>query len=207
MYVPPHFKVTDPIKLREFLHRHSFATLISTEGQNPVATHLPLLLDESAEEPGKLLGHFARANNQWETVTGQKVLAIFSGPHAYISPSWYESTNVVPTWNYVAVHVYGKVNLIDDQGRLKETMARMAERYESTQANPWSLDSDDDVFVSRMLDAIVGFEIEIERIEGKWKLSQNHSVDRREKVVRHLNGSTNSESQEIARLMSISLES
>lgn len=201
MYVPPSFSETDLEKLHEYIDRHSFATLISQAGTEPFATHLPLPLDRGQGPQRTLVGHMARANSHGQTAAGQRVLAIFHGPHAYISPSWYETANVVPTWNYVTVHVYGTLRLIEDQSRLSALIHRMVERYESTQPNPWLLDSQDEAFVSKMLDAIVGFEIEIDRIEGKWKLSQNHSLERREKVVRQLRTSDNSDARQIADLM------
>ena len=201
MYVPPSFSETDLEKLHEFIDLHSFATLISQAGNEPVATHLPLLLNRGQGPQGTLIGHMARANSHGQTAVSQRVLAIFHGPHAYISPSWYESANVVPTWNYVAVHVYGTLRLIEDQSRLSALIHRMVERYESTQPNPWSLVSQDEGFVSKMLDAIIGFEVEIDRIEGKWKLSQNHPSERREKIVRQLRISDSPDAGQIADLM------
>lgn len=201
MYVPPCFSETDQAKLHEFIEQHSFSTLISQVVDEPVATHLPLLLNRDQGTQGTLTGHMARANSHWQAAAGQQVLAIFHGPHAYISPSWYEAASVVPTWNYVAVHVYGTLRLIEDQSRLSALIHRMVERYESTLSNPWRLESQDEMFVSRMLDAIVGFEVVIDRIEGKWKLSQNHPSERRENVVRQLRASSNPDARQIADLM------
>lgn len=201
MYVPPDFSETDQAKLHEFIDQHGFATLISQAVEEPFATHLPLLLNRNLGPQGTLISHMARANRHWQTAADQQVLAIFHGPHAYISPGWYESTNVVPTWNYVAVHVYGILRLIDDQDRLSELIRQTVVRYESTQPNPWGLDSQDEAFVSKMLNSIVGFEVEISRIEGKWKLSQNHPSERREKVVHQLRKSDNLDDRRIADLM------
>ena len=204
MYVPPSFSETDQAKLHEFIDQHSFATLISQALDEPVATHLPLLLNRGQGPQGTLISHMARANGHWQTAADQQVLVIFHGPHAYISPSWYESANVVPTWNYVAVHVYGILRLIEDQNRLSELIRQMVLRYESTQPNPWVLDSQDEAFVSKMMNAIVGFEVEINRIEGKWKLSQNHPSERREKVVHQLRKSDDLDARQIADLMDTS---
>jgi transcriptional regulator len=201
MYTPPSFLQTDLEKLHAFIDEHSFATLISQADGEPVATHLPLLLDRGRNSPGSLIGHLARANPQWQSVTDQRVLTIFHGPHAYISPSWYAADNVVPTWNYLAVHVYGSFRLIPDSDRLRELLQRMVERYESRQIRPWKMESQDETFLSRMRQAIVGFEIEIERIEGKWKLSQNHPQERRENVAEKLIESNDPDARQIAMLM------
>lgn len=201
MYVPASFSETDPDKLRAFIDQFSFATLISQDGIDLVASHLPLLLDRNRGDHGTLTGHMARANSQWRTAAGQRVLVIFQGPHAYISPAWYESLNVVPTWNYVAVHVYGTLRLIDDRDRLLDLIRRTVERYESTRPNPWLLASQSEEYISQMLQAIVGFEVEIERIEGKWKLSQNHGSDRRSRVIGALLASADPDAQAIAELM------
>jgi transcriptional regulator len=202
MYVPSSFGETDLEKLHEFIDRHSFATLISQAGNEPFATHIPLLLNRNRGPRGTLTGHMARANPHWQTADGQRVLVIFSGPHVYISPGWYESSDVVPTWNYVTVHAYGTLRLIKNRDDLVALIRTLVERYESNQATPWWLDSQNEAFVSRMLDAIVGFEIEIDRLEGKWKLSQNNPPERREKVIRQLRTSNRPEAQQIADLMS-----
>jgi transcriptional regulator len=133
-------------------------------------------------------------------------LAIFSGPHAYISPTWYEAEQVVPTWNYAAVHAYGRVEVIEGEAALLGIVERSVGFYEQAIPRPWSFDASDS-FVKRMLSQIVGFRIEIERIEGKWKLNQNHPIERRRKVVRALRerGSENAES--IADMMQVTLPS
>ena len=187
MYIPPSFVETDRSTLHDFIESHSFATLISQHDGEPFASHVPLLLDRDAGPHGRLIGHFAKANPQAETAVNQTVLAIFHGPHAYISPQWYAAQNVVPTWNFVAVHAYGRLVPIDDRDRLASVIRKTVETYEQTRATPWSLDTPDADFLGKLLNAIVGFEIEIERIEGKWKLNQNHPTERREKVIAGLN--------------------
>ena len=127
-------------------------------------------------------------------------MAVFSGPHAYVSPTWYEAEHVVPTWNYVAVHAYGRVRLVEDQPGLLDIVRRSVEVYERSMPRPWSL-GESDTFVERLLKQIVGFRIEIERIEGKWKLNQNHPVERREKVARALAERGDENSTAIATLM------
>ncbi len=185
MYVPPHFDEADLNKLHYFIDRHSFGLLVSSVEGVPFATHLPFLLEPDAGPHGTLVGHMARANPHWQELESQTALVVFSGPHAYISPSWYDAENVVPTWNYTAVHAYGHARLVHDKTALLKIVQDSTAIYEGTMSKPWSLDADE-VFVDRLLSQIVGFRIEIEKIEGKFKLNQNHPVERREKVVRAL---------------------
>jgi transcriptional regulator len=200
MYVPSAFERTNLAELFAFIESYSFAMLVSTHEGEPFATHLPLLLDRDSGAHGTLVGHMARANPQWRNLHDQSVLAIFSGPHAYVSPSWYESENVVPTWNYVAVHATGRFRLLDDPTSTGAIVASMVAKYEQKMSKPWQLDTTTDYF-RNMVRAIVGFRIELTRLEGKWKLSQNHSPERREKVAAALERSTNPDAQEVARLM------
>ena len=204
MYIPPSFAETDLNKLHDFIEQHSFATLVSQGDANLVATHLPLLLEREAGSQGRLIGHMARANPHWQQAEGQNVLTIFNGPHAYISPSWYKVKNVVPTWNYVTVHVYGRLQLTEDRSELMNIVQRYVEFYEASMPQPWDLDSAEPNFIDGLLDAIVGFTIEIDRIEGKWKLSQNHDRQRREDVTQALKGTGSEEKQAIANLMEAS---
>lgn len=170
MYVPKSFAVTDPAALAAFIRAHSFATLISTVDGTPFATHLPLLL-----EGDRLLGHLARANPHWRAFDGQQqALAVFHGPHAYISPTWYAATPAVPTWNYAAVHVYGVPRLVVEEDRLAQLVDRLVATYEAGQPQPWSGELPPE-YREKLLAAIVGFELEIGRIEGKFKLGQNRS--------------------------------
>jgi transcriptional regulator len=199
MYIPPSFAETDLNTLHDFIESHSFGVLIS-QGDEPAASHLPFLLDRQREPLGRLIGHMARANPQWREADGRRVLAIFSGPHAYISPSWYEAEQVVPTWNYVAVHVYGTLRLVNDDAAALQIVRDMVARYERGRAQPWRLE-DDAEFLGRMVKAIVGFHIDIDRIEGKWKLSQNHPPARRERVSAALLESGDPAAIELARLM------
>lgn len=200
MYIPTAFAETDPGKLFAFIEAHSFGLLVSTHHGEPFASHLPFLLERGAGPHGTLVGHVARANPQWHDLDGQQVLAVFSGPHAYISPTWYEAEDVVPTWNYVAVHAYGTFRLVEDVGVLAGILAATVGTYERSLPNPWPLDADTDFF-RRMVRAVVGFRVEINRLEGKWKLNQNHPPQRREKVARVLEQSRDPDAKEIARLM------
>jgi transcriptional regulator len=200
MYIPTAFAETDRTTLHDFIERHSFGLLVSSVDGLPFATHLPFLLDRAAGPHGALVGHMARANPQWQKANDQTVLAIFSGPHAYISPTWYEAEQVVPTWNYTAVHAYGRLQIVEDQGAMLDIVRAMVGVYEQAMPRPWSFDPSS-TFAQRMLAQIVGFRIEIEKIEGKWKLNQNHPVERRRKVVRALRQQSDDNAQGVADLM------
>ncbi len=200
MYLPPHFEKTDLTTLHDFIVEHSFALLISPDGPQTQASHLPLLLDRYAGERGELIGHMARANPQWQQAEDATVLVVFSGPHAYISPSWYEAENVVPTWNYAAVHVYGRFEAIHDPVALTAIVRAYVDEYERGRPAPWQLAGSYE-FVDRLVRQIVGFRIPIERLEGKWKLSQNHPPERREKVICALEQQGGEQSQAMAELM------
>ena len=181
MYLPAHFRVDDFDVLSAFIEENSFATLITFDDAAPFATHLPLLFDKSRGEHGTLSGHVARGNAQWKHLqnlqeNGGETLAIFHGPHAYISPSWYETPLAVPTWNYAAVHAYGTPRLLNDD-ELAAQLRAMIQKYESGFSAPWTGDLPDD-FLSKMRLGIVGFDIQITRLEGKWKLGQNRSESR-----------------------------
>ena len=205
MYVPAAFAEADLTKLHEFIEQHSFGLLVSEVDGLPFASHLPFLLDRSGGPNGALVAHMARANPQWRDASGQTALAIFSGPHAYISPTWYEAVHVVPTWNYTAVHAYGRVEVVEDEGGLLEIVQRTVRFYEQAMPQHWTF-GDTGTYAERMLGQIVGFRIEIERIEGKWKLNQNHAVERRRKVAWALSEQGGENSTAIAALINQSLE-
>lgn len=185
MYVPASFAPNDPAKIFELVEKYSFALLVSQHEGRPFASHLPLLVDRARGERGMLVGHMARANPQWQQAEGQTVLAVFSGPHAYVSPTWYEAENVVPTWNYAAVHVYGTFRAIHDGGAVMKIIEDAVRVYEAAMPSPWPIQAGSE-FNRKLVQAVVGFEIDICDVEGKWKLNQNHPAERREKVVRAL---------------------
>ncbi|AMV40912.1 FMN-binding negative transcriptional regulator [Planctomyces sp. SH-PL62] len=172
MYVPASFRMSDASELYSFMRTHSFAVLVTHGEGGMTATHLPLLLDADAGPRGTLIGHMARANPQWRDVAGD-ALVIFSGPHAYVSPTWYETPGTVPTWNYATVHAYGALQLVEGRDELHDILTRTTSVYERRMPEPWSYDVDDPD-IDKMLRAIVGFRIEITRLEGKMKLNQNH---------------------------------
>lgn len=203
MYVPSHFEVSDRDRLLDFVETHSFGLLVAPLDGEPFASHLPLLVERGFGPWGALVGHMARANPHWQT-TERRVLVVFSGPHAYISPTWYSATRVVPTWNYVAVHVYGALELIDDRAATQRIVREYVARYERDMPRPWSV-ADDDAYVDQLAQAVVAFRIVIERIEGKYKLSQNHPRERRERIVAALNQRGDENAREIAALMTESL--
>jgi transcriptional regulator len=203
MYIPQAFAETDREKLLDFIEAHSFGLLVSRSSGQLFASHLPLLVRRE-RDGAQLLGHMARANPQWQDLAGQDALAVFSGPHAYISPRWYESDNVVPTWNYLAVHVRGKCQVVDDA-----STAAIVQDYVSTYERPdaqgpWSIDPASGFF-QKLVKMIVGFRIDIEQLEGKWKLGQNQTAERRTNVARHLAASKDAEAREIGRLMAATL--
>jgi transcriptional regulator len=200
MYIPAAFQETDRDRLHDFIESYSFGLLVSTRDGEPFASHLPFLLERGAGPHGALVGHMARANPQWHGLDGRGALAVFSGPHTYVSPSWYEADGVVPTWNYVAVHAHGTFRLVDDAPTLAAIVRASVDTFERAMPVPWQLDTRSDHF-ARLLKGIVGFRIEIDRLEGKWKLNQNHPAERREKVRRALEQSAGPGAREVARLM------
>ncbi len=200
MYVPSHFDEPDLKTLHDFIEHHSFGLLVSQVDGLPFATHLPFLLERDSGENGTLVGHTARANSQCAVAKDQSVLAVFSGPHTYISPTWYEADNVVPTWNYVAVHAIGKLEIVEDQSNVSKIVQTMTDFYENSLPKPWAF-NETTAFAERLLTQIVGFRIVIEKLEGKWKLSQNHPVERQEKVVAALRKQVDENSQAISAMM------
>ena len=200
MYIPTHFAQTDLATLHDFIRRHSFGILCTVRDGEPFASHLPFLLRTPDGETARLDAHMARANPQWRDTDGQEVLVVFPGPHAYVSPSWYVSENVVPTWNYVAVHVYGTFEVVHELDELQAIVQETVQVYESAMPQPWQLDATSD-YTRGLLKQIVGFRIRIRRIEGKWKLNQNHSEERRRKVVRALEQRGGEDATDIAAIM------
>jgi transcriptional regulator len=197
MYIPKHFKVEDEDMIYEFITKHSFATLFSQHNGSPYATHLPLILNR---DEGVLSGHFARPNSQWKDIEKQEVLAIFHGPHSYISPSWYETNQAVPTWNYVSVHVYGTVELIQNDEELMMSLKEMVQIYEAPTSS-YKIDESNTEYVKGLKRGVVGFKLTINKIEGKWKLSQNHSEERQHLIIKNLEESSSDQTKQIADLM------
>jgi transcriptional regulator len=184
------------------VQEYGFATLISRAAGELVATHLPLLLDPQRGPYGMLLGHMARANGQWQELSmGETALAIFQGPHAYVSPSWYATRPAVPTWNYMVVHAYGVPRLVEEEAELCRILDATVRLYESDLPEPWSLGALPPEYLRKMLAGIVGFEIPIDRLEGKQKLSQNRSPEDQRGVIEHLEAAGDGISRAVARRM------
>ncbi|MEH7418947.1 FMN-binding negative transcriptional regulator [Neobacillus drentensis] len=202
MYIPKHFKIDDEGKIYDFIEKYSFATLFSQHNGEPYATHLPLILNKSENT---LYGHFARPNEQWKDAENQQILVIFQGPHSYISPSWYETMKAVPTWNYVSIHVYGKMEIIENQKVIVDSLNDMVKKYESP-TSPYNLSDVDPSFIEGMSKGIVAFRIHITKIEAKAKLSQNHPVERQELIIKQLENTSQHDSLQVAALMKKNLE-
>ena len=181
MYVPKHFEVTDTAWCHALMRAQSFALMITADDTGaPFATHLPILVDERRGPLGTLRGHVARANPHWRHLAaGRPTLVVFSGAHAYVSPSWYATHPAVPTWNYVAVHASGTGALVEDAEQVRALLADLEHVYESPGPEAWSFEALPADYVAGMQRGIVAFEIPIARLEGKAKLSQNRdAVDR-----------------------------
>lgn len=185
MYIPRINQETDLPTLQDFMQAHNFAILVNQHNHQLDATHLPLMLDRERGEYGTLVGHLARANKQWKSFGNEEVLLIFNGPHAYISPTWYDNHPSVPTWNYATVHAYGVPRIIDDTDTVDNILRDLVENHESNRNPEWVMDLPD-AFMDTMRKAIVAFEIEITRLEGKFKLSQNKTNSERETVIAEL---------------------
>jgi len=178
MYLPKDFKEERVPAMHEAIRQARLGTLITLGPGGMEASHIPMLVDPEPAPFGTLKGHIARANPQWRRATsGVEALAVFLGPDAYITPAWYEtkrqSGKVVPTWNYVAVHAYGPLEFYEDADRLLALVTRLTETHEAGRAQPWAVSDAPKDFIAGMLKAIVGFELPIARLEGKWKMSQN----------------------------------
>ncbi len=177
MYIPKYFEITDKQEILAFIEANSFGQIISSVDNRTFATHLPFLISADNRQ---LIGHLAKQNPQWKSISGQEVLITFQGPHDYISPSWYSSPSV-PTWNYQAVHVYGKCRIFDSADRLKQVVDSLAAKYEAGFEQPWQPE-----YRASMLQAIVGMEIEITDIQCKYKLNQNRPIQDQLEVARQL---------------------
>jgi transcriptional regulator len=188
MYTPRHFLESDIPTLHAAIRRHGFATLVSMTPDGLLGTHLPLLLDPDAGPYGTLIGHIARANPHGRLADpAVQTMAIFQGPDGYITPSWYEAKaetgKVVPTWNYVAIHAYGPLEMFDDPARLLDVVTRLTDRHEGARAKPWAVSDAPADFIDGMLKGIVGIALPIVRLEGKAKLSQNRPAPDQARVI------------------------
>jgi transcriptional regulator len=177
LYIPPHFRVEDRDALYAFMEQYAFGTLVTSGAAGMHVSHIPFLPERGADGAIRLLGHVARANEQWKAIEdADHLVAIFQGPHAYVSPTWYANHPSVPTWNYSVVHAHGKARLMDE-AELHDLLMRLSATYEAGNPKPWRMSELPPAYVDSMLKMIVGFEIEVERLEGKFKLSQNRPAE------------------------------
>ncbi|HYM71469.1 MAG TPA: FMN-binding negative transcriptional regulator [Stellaceae bacterium] len=200
VYLPPHFTESREAVLVEHIERHDFGLLVTRSGAL-IASQIPFLIER---RDGRLYlqGHLARANPQCiDLYAGEEALAIFTGPHAYISPGWYEAGPAVPTWNYASVHAYGPARAIDDPAWLRGLLQRLSERHEAREATPWRMQDLPEPYLAAMLNGIVGIEIAVERLEGKFKLSQNRPAGDRPRIAAALDARDDPDSRAVAALM------
>jgi transcriptional regulator len=201
VYLPPAFTEARPEVLFAHIERHDFGLLVSHGAAGLVASHIPFLVERHGEEL-HLLGHLARPNPQVEDLSvSREVLAIFSGPHAYISPSWYAAGPSVPTWNYVDVHAYGKMQLVEDDDWLRRLVRRLSDRHEAGNPAPWRMQDLPEAYLAGMLKGIIGLDITVTRLEGKFKLSQNRPAVDRPRVIAALERCSDDDALGVAALM------
>lgn len=201
MYLPPHFKEENPAALHDLMVAHPLAALVTLGPEGLIANHLPLL-----HEDGTLQGHLARANPQWQALrTDTEALAIFQGPQAYISPNWYptrqETGRAVPTWNYAVVHVWGKLTVYSEPAKLRAFLDRLTATHEAGQLKPWMPSDAPAGYIDGLLNAIVGIELVITRMEGKWKVSQNQPEVNRKGAADGLSALGDDAGEQMARLI------
>ncbi|RAI44664.1 FMN-binding negative transcriptional regulator [Rhodoplanes roseus] len=205
MYVPPAFRVEDLGALHETMRAVRLANLVTATPDGLIATPLPLFLSPEEGPFGTLYGHLARANPQWTLAAAGEALALFTGPDAYVTPSWYPSKQehgkVVPTWNYVAVHAYGPAEFFDDADRLRDVVGRLTDLHERSRSEPWAVADAPDSFVAAQLRGIIGLRLPITRLEGKRKTSQNRTPADQAGVAAGLSASDRAADRALAALM------
>lgn len=198
MHIPHHFKNENIEEVKAFLKENSFGVLISVHDDRPWGTHIPLELEEDKTGKQVLYGHIAKANPQWKTFEGQEILAIFNGVHSYVSSSWYNHENV-PTWNYIAVHVYGKIAPLDEE-ELLYSMKKLVDKYEQHSENPVRIE-DLSTKTLRQMKGVFGFKIEIKEIQAAYKLSQNRSEEDYHNIIKKIDNQTDVQRKQVAKIM------
>jgi transcriptional regulator len=206
MYLPPHFAQEEIPALHGAIRAARLATLVTLGAEGMEASHVPILLDAGEGPYGAIRGHIARANPQWRRVAVETpALAIFLGPDSYVSPSWYptkqETGKVVPTWNYLAVHAYGRIEFFEDAERLRAIVTALTSLHEGKRDRPWAVTDTPADYIAAQLRGIIGFRLPIDRLEGKWKLSQNRNAADRQGVIAGLEGEGGMLEKTIAREM------
>jgi transcriptional regulator len=200
MYTPKYAKKDDRNSIMEFIRQNGFGIIVSQWSGKLLATHIPL----DVENDSKLIGHISRANSQWKNFeTGREVLAIFTGPHAYISSSWYDHENV-PTWNYIAVHVYGSIRIIEGD-ELLASLKRLVDKHEAASQRPVSVERMSADYIQQSLKGIVGFEISITSVEASYKMSQNRNRKNQLSIIQGLEKRNDASSQSVAAEMKTNL--
>ncbi len=198
MYIPREFEQNEKQESIAFMQAYNFAIIISTKDNLPVATHLPFIIEEKNDEI-ILTSHLSKANEQWKTFKDKEVLVIFSEPHAYISPTLYEKQQNVPTWNYVAVHVYGNINIFENEEEKLNVLLKQMQTYEASYIEQFK--NLDKKYVAGLMNGIVAFEIVVNKLQSKAKLSQNKTETERQNIKKHLEESNNSTEQELGKMM------
>jgi transcriptional regulator len=205
MYIPPAFRLEDIAAIHRAMRQARSATLVTATEEGLIGTLLPMLLEESEGQNGTLYAHVARANTQWKQVPTCEGMAIFAGPQAYVTPSWYatkqETHKVVPTWNYVAIHAYGPVEFFDDADRLLDVVTRLTNLHEQERPQRWAVTDAPGDFIKAQLRGIVGLRMPITRLDGKRKMSQNRNAADRAGVIEGLSGSDRPEDRVVASLI------
>jgi transcriptional regulator len=202
LYIPKYFEINDPSIIKEFLNSYGFGLLINNVQDDLTATHLPFLYEANEGDKGVLYTHVARNNPQWQSLSSdKKVLAVFSGPHGYISPSWYSSNPAVPTWDYIAIHVYAYPELIEEKEKLYDLLAKTSDFYEKQNGTDWKLDLSGDYY-QKLAQAIVGIKLKIVDIQASFKLSQNKLLEDKNKVIGALKAKGDPQSIKLADLIS-----
>lgn len=211
MYLPPHFEERDPERLRRFIREHPLGTLVTLTATGLEANHIPFLLPADTTSATVVLhGHVARVNPLWRNLLpDSQALVIFHGPDSFISPSWYpsrrETAKVVPTWNYAVVHAHGALRVVDDVGWLRSHVEALTQEHEGRRETPWAVSDAPADFVDQLLRGIIGLEITVTRLVGKWKVSQNRSAADRAGVVEGLEREGLKSSIEMAALVKATL--
>jgi transcriptional regulator len=206
MYQPAHFREDRLEVQHQFIHSNPLGHLVTLGATGLIANPLPFFIMTAASPLGTLRGHLARANPQWQQLDcRQEALVIFQGVNSYITPSWYEAKQetgkVVPTWNYVAVHVYGKPRVIEDPDWIAAQVTELTHRQEAGRTKPWAVSDAPKAFIDAQIKAIVGIEIPIDRIEGKWKVSQNRPERDQKRVIEELRAADSDISRQMADLV------
>ncbi|WP_424810900.1 FMN-binding negative transcriptional regulator [Roseococcus sp. YIM B11640] len=205
MYIPPAFRVEDLTQIHALIRGARLASLVTATADGLIATPLPMLLAAEEGPNGTLYGHIARANPQGKLAAQGEAMAIFTGPDAYVTPAWYASKpehgKVVPTWNYVAIHAYGPLEVFDDAERLLDVVTRLTERHEGGRAEPWAVSDAPESFIRAQLRGIVGIRMPITRLDAKRKASQNRDAADRAGVARGLGASADPADRAMAALI------